>query len=171
VKPTCEPFQVLVSLRAADALDAAESARLEGHLAACPSCRAEAAAGAEALALAALPPVSEAERRALRDLPARTLDALRRGERRRAGGKRLLAGIAVAAAAVALVLAPAVVRKSPIVGGPAPVSATATATAEVATWPGPDLDTLWADAQLVDLDASASTGGDAADAAYAALDF
>jgi anti-sigma factor RsiW len=165
VKPTCEEFQVQVSLRAAGALDAAEAARLERHLEACPACRAEADATAEALSCAALPPVSEAERRAVRDLPARTLDALRRTDRRRAGGKRLLAGVAAAAAATLLVLAPAVLRKSPAVVAPAPTDA------ETAAWEGPDLDTLWTDAQVVDLDSSASTGGDAADAAYAAVDF
>jgi anti-sigma factor RsiW len=161
---TCEDFEVLVSLRAAGALDPDDAARLEAHLEGCPSCRAEAAAAAEALALAALPPLSEAERRALRDLPARTLDALRRTERRRGLGKRVLAGIAVAAAAAALVLAPAVLRK-------APTAPTAPAAEAAAAWEGPDLDALWDDAQILDLEASATTGGDGADAAYAALDF
>jgi anti-sigma factor RsiW len=157
---TCEDLALLLSLRAAGALDPAEAARVEAHLEGCPSCRAEAAEAAEALALAALPPPSEAERRAVRDLPARALEALHRSERRRGLGKRIAAGIAVAAAAVALVLAPAVLRKAPT----APVAETA------AAWEAPDLDTLWEDASVLDLEASA-TGGDGADAAYAALDF
>ncbi len=66
----------------------------------------------------------------------------------------------MAAAAAALVLAPAVLRKAPTV----PVAETA------AAWEAPDLDTLWEDASVLDLEASA-TGGDGADAAYAALDF
>jgi predicted anti-sigma-YlaC factor YlaD len=159
---TCEDFEVLVSLRAAGALDPADAARLDAHLEGCASCRAEAAAAAEALALAALPPLSEAERRALRDLPARTLDALHRSERRGRLGRRVLAGVAVAAAAAALVLAPAALRDSPA------VPATEVAAA---TWEEPDLDALWDDAELVDLEASAADGGDGADAAYAALDF
>ncbi len=158
---TCEDLALLLSLRAAGALDPAEAARVEAHLEGCPSCRAEAAEAAEALALAALPPPSEAERRAVRDLPARALEALHRSERRRGLGKRIAAGIAVAAAAVALVLAPAVLRKAP----PAPSAETA-----AAAWEAPDLDTLWEDASVLDLEASA-TGGDGADAAYAALDF
>jgi anti-sigma factor RsiW len=158
---TCEDFEVLVSLRAAGALDPDDAARLEAHLEACPSCRADAAAAAEALALAALPPPSDAERRALRDLPARALDALHRSERRRGVGKRIFAGIAAAAAAVALVLAPAVLRKAP----------TPPAAEAAAAWEGPDLDALWDDAQILDLEASATSGGESADAAYAALEF
>lgn len=161
MKP-CEEYEVLVSLRAAGALEPADAARLDAHLERCPACRAEAAAAAEALALAALPPPSEAERRALRDLPASTLDALHRAERRHGLGRRVLAGVAVAAAVVAFVLAPRALREQ------RPV---APASEMTATWEEPDLDALWDAAELVDLEASATDGGDGAEAAYAALDF
>jgi anti-sigma factor RsiW len=162
----CKDLELLVSLRAAGALDAAEAARLDAHLETCAACRAEAAADAEALALAALPPPSDEERRALADLPARTLGALRAAERRRGLGTRIVAGLAAAAAAVALVLAPAVLHKEP--AAPAPE---ADAETVVAAWDGPDLDALWEDAQVLDLEASALPGGDDADAAWAAGDF
>jgi hypothetical protein len=42
--------------------------------------------------------------------------------------------------------------------------------AVVAAWDGPDLDLLWEDAGVVDLEASASLGGDDADAGWVAVD-
>ncbi|HEY6097876.1 MAG TPA: zf-HC2 domain-containing protein [Anaeromyxobacter sp.] len=166
---TCRDYDVLVSLHAAGALDAAETARVEAHLAGCAACRAEAGELAAALSLAALPPASEAERRALADLPGRTIATLRRSERRRSFAKRVAVGFAAAAAAAALVLAPAVVRKS----APAPAGEAAVA------WRQPDLDALWNDASVLDLDSfTLADGSDAAqgadetdtDAALAALD-
>jgi anti-sigma factor RsiW len=161
----CRALEVLLSLRAAGALDPAETARVEAHLASCPACRAEAAAAAEALSLARLPPPSAAERGAVRDLPARTLAALRRADRRRGIARRALAALAgagVAAALAVAVIAPAVLRKAPVVPAPAAV--------EEAAWEEPDLDALWDDARVVDLETSARTGGDGAEAALAALD-
>ncbi len=38
-------------------------------------------------------------------------------------------------------------------------------------WQVPDLDTLWSDAQVVDLDSSVQADGDGSDAALAALEF
>ncbi|HEX9049489.1 MAG TPA: zf-HC2 domain-containing protein, partial [Anaeromyxobacter sp.] len=99
----CRDFELLVSLRASgapDALDAAEAARLDAHLRTCAACLAELDASGAALSLAQLPPPSDAERRALRDLPARTLEALHRHDRRRGLARRALvavAGVAVAA--------------------------------------------------------------------------
>jgi hypothetical protein len=162
VKP-CLEIQPLLSLRAVHALDAEEQRRVEAHLASCASCRAEAAADEEALSLARLPPVSEGERHALRDLAAETLDELQRRDTGRFGRKRLAAALAAAAALVIAVLAPAVLRRTPTIP-PAPQ--------QVAEWEQPDLDTLWSDAGLVDVDGSvyAVASADVSDAALAAMD-
>jgi anti-sigma factor RsiW len=167
----CRDLEVLVSLRASgapDALDPADAARLDAHLATCAACRAELDASAAALSLAALPPPSDAERRAVRDLPARTLEALRRRDRRRGVARRALAavaGVAVAAGLAAVVMAPALFRKAPSV----PVALAEPQQAQA--WKEPDLDTLWSDAQVVDLDSSARTDGDGTEAALAALEY
>ncbi len=157
---SCRDYEVLLSLRAAGALDRSETARVEGHLAGCPECRAAADDTVRALSLATLPPPSDAERRALRDLPVRTLAALRLARDRRSMGKQVAVVIVAAAAGMAVVLAPAVVRKAP----EAPPAA-------VAAWQSPDLDALWDDTGVLELDASARTGGEEPDAAaLAALD-
>ena len=158
---TCRDLEVLVSLHAAGALDASESARVEAHLAGCAACRAVAGDLADALSLAKLPPVSDAERRAFQDLGDRTLAALRRSMRVRSIGKRIAAGLAAAAAAAAVVLAPAVVQRD----GAAPPP-------EEAAWQQPDLDAIWSDASVLDFESSSSTVSGAsastdADDAYA----
>jgi hypothetical protein len=164
----CRDHEILVSLRASgapDALDPDESARLDAHLATCAACRAELDASAAALSLARLPPPSEAERRAVRDLPVRALDALHRAGRRRGLSRRVLAGaagVAIAAGLAAVVVAPALFEKTPDV----PVT-----FAEQQAWQAPDLDDLWDDAQVVDFETSVQADGDGAEAALAALDF
>ena len=168
----CRDFELLVSLRASgapDALDAAEAARLDAHLAACAACRAELDSSAAALSRAALPPPTDAERRALRDLPARTLAALHRKDRRRGVARRVVlavAGVGIAAGLASAVIAPALFKKPP----PSVVVHFAEQPKQAA-WQEPDLDTLWSDAQVVDLDSSAQTDGDGTDAALAAVDF
>jgi anti-sigma factor RsiW len=157
----CKDREVELSLHAAGALAPDEAAGVLAHLDGCAACRAEVAASAEALALAALPPPTQEERSALDDLPERALDALRRSERRRGVARRLATALAAAAAAAAVFLAPAALRRAPIVPEEAVV---------VAAWEGPDLDLLWEDAGIVDLEASASLGGDHAAAALAAFD-
>ena len=157
----CHDLEVERSLHAAGALAPDEAARVVAHLDGCAACRAEVALSAEALALAALPPPSAEERGALDELPRRNLEELRRTERRRGVAKRLAAAVAVAAAAAAVVLAPAALRRAPAVPGEATV---------VASWEGPDLDALWEDAGIVELDASTSLGEDHVDAAFPALD-
>ncbi len=174
----CRDLEILVSLRASgapDALDAADAARLDAHLASCAACRAELERSAAALSLASLPPPSEAERRAMRDLPARTRAALRRRDRRRGIARRALvgvAGVAVAAGLSMAVVAPALFRKTPSV----PVTFAESQQGDEAqdAWQGPDLDTLWSDAQVVDFDSSSSAQSDgdtSTDAAVAALDY
>ncbi len=168
----CRDVEVLLSLRASgapDALDAAEAARLDAHLATCAACRAELDASVAALSLARLPPASETERRALRDLPGRTLEAFHRGDRRRGLARRALvavAGVAVAAGLASALLSPALFRKAP-----PGVAVQFAESQQQETWQEPDLDTLWSDAQVVDLDASAPADGEGTDAAVAALEF
>ena len=167
----CRDLEVLVSLRASgapDALAPGDAARVDAPLATCAASRAELDASAAALSLATLPPPSDAERRALRDLPARTLEALHRTDRRRSLARRALvgvAGLAVAAGLAAAVVAPALFKKTPGV----PVTFAESQQSEA--WDVPDLDTLWSDAQVVDFDASAPLDGDGTDAALAALDY
>ncbi len=158
----CRDFEVLISLRAADALDARETARVEGHLALCEACRAAADHTAAALSLARLPPVSETERRVFRDLPVRTLAALRLAGDRRSLWKEVAVVSAVAAAALFVVTAPALLRKETELEAP---------PAEEVTWQVPDLDGIWDDTDVLDLEGSAPGGGDEADvAALAALE-
>lgn len=158
---SCRDFEVLLSLRATGALDARETARVEGHLAVCASCAADAEDTAAALALTSLPEPTEAERRTYRDLPARTLAALRRRAERRASAKKYAAAFFAVAAAAAFALAPALLRRPE----GAPVQAV--------SWQEPDLDRIWADTQVLDLeDALAAGEGEEPDAAaLAAVDF
>jgi anti-sigma factor RsiW len=159
-----EDIAVLISVRAVGGLSDAESARLEAHLATCERCRAEAAADAEVLALAKLPPLSEAEQRAAAVRPTRALAALRGRAARRARWVRTSTVLAVAAAAVLAVLAPVYLRRSHRAAPPA--------AAQLATWEAPDLETLWDDSAVLDLDGtSSSDAADVTDAALAAADF
>ncbi len=168
----CRDYELLVSLRASgapDALDAADAARLDAHLETCAACRAELDASSAALSLARLPPPSEAERRAMRELPARTLAALHRNDRRRSVARRVLvalAGVGVAAGLASAVIAPALFKKAP----PSVAVAFGEGPKQDA-WEVPDPDTLWSDAQVVDLDSSAQTDGDGNAAAIAAVEF
>jgi predicted anti-sigma-YlaC factor YlaD len=158
-----EDIAVLISLRAVGGLTDAESARVEAHLATCERCRAEADADAEVLALARLPPASEAEQRAAAVRPTRALAAFRGRVARRARWVRYSAVLAVAAAAVLAILAPAYLRRP---HGPRQPTA-----AQVATWEAPDLQTLWDDTSVLDLDGtSSSDAADVTDAALAAAD-
>jgi anti-sigma factor RsiW len=167
----CRDFEVLLSLRAAGALEPEEARRVEEHLALCPACRAEADALAGTLSLAKLPPPTSAEQLAVRDLAATTLRAFRRSHPGNGLGKRIAAGIAIAAAAALVVLAPAVLRKAPPRIAPAAGPQIA-AVSEQAAWEAPDPDTLWEDAGLFEEESpTASSGGDATDAVLAALDY
>lgn len=164
----CAEFDLAISLRATGALDASEAMRLERHLEGCAACRAEAGRADEALGLLRLPPASEAERRVHRDLAESTVERLHRGERRAGLGKRVAAGLLAAAAAIVVVLAPAVLHRPPRVG---PATATPAGAEEPAAWEVPDLDDLWDDAGVVELESSAAPDDDHSDAALAALEF
>lgn len=158
-RSTCRELAVLVTLRATGALDPADEARVESHLAGCRACRADAEADAALLELAALAPPSEAERRAVAEVPARALAQVRRGERRRATVARRFSAVAVAVLAAAVLLAPAFLWRGPLVEiPPAPIA-----------WQEPDVETLWEDTQVLELEPAADERGGFADAAYAAL--
>ncbi len=136
----CRDLEVLLSARAAGALEPGESDRLEAHLAGCQACSAEAGGLAEAVGLARLSPPVEAELRALEGLQARVLASWSRTERRRAVRRRVVVGVAAAAAAVAMILAPGALRRAP----------QPSERAAVAAWQEPDLDDLWTASSAVD---------------------
>lgn len=100
-RSACARWAVLLSSRAAGALDRAETGRTDAHLAGCPACCAAADATAEALRLAALGPPSPGEREITEELPARVVAAIEASERRRMTGWHILLTIALAFAAVA----------------------------------------------------------------------
>ncbi len=160
----CQDFDVLISLRAAGALDPEESARLEAHLSTCAACRAEAEADAAVLRLAKLPAPTDAERQATSGIVKGALAELHRREGRASSWKRTTAAFAAAAAILVAVLAPAVLGRRPAVP---PEDASAVTAA--AAWQEPDLDTLWSDAGLLDDDAT-SSADTAVDAALVAVD-
>ncbi|BDG02798.1 zf-HC2 domain-containing protein [Anaeromyxobacter oryzae] len=159
----CADLQVLLSLRAAGALVPAEEALVAAHLADCAACRAEAARDADVLGLARLPEPSEGERRAVAAVPERVVAAVRRTEARRGAGKRVVAVVAAIAAVAVMVAAPAVLRKQP------PELASAQVAA---TWTEPDVDGLWSETDVLELESASASGADgtASDAALAALD-
>ncbi len=137
----CRDFEVLLSVRAAGALEPGEPERIESHLARCQACSAEAQQLAEAVGLARLAPPAEAELRAMDGLQARALASWSRSQRSRGLRRRLAVGLAVAAAAAAMVLAPGVLRHEPRLTGGTPVAA---------AWQEPDVDEIWAASASVD---------------------
>jgi hypothetical protein len=114
---------------------------------------------AEALSLAALPPPSEAELRALAAAKGGTLHAWRRSNAHRHAYRRAAAGLLVAAAAAAVVLAPGAFRKTPRVAQPEAAAA----------WTVPDLDAIWKKAGGAVGDSGADADGDADESASTAL--
>jgi hypothetical protein len=171
--PPCPEHEVDLSLHAAGALEGDEAARLEAHLRGCAGCRAELAASARALGLARLPAVTEAERRALADLPARALAAFRVSEHRFIRLWRAGAVAAVAAVLIASFVSPVWLRKSRerIAAEQARQWAALQAhEAEVAAarWQEPDLDALWEDTEVLDTEPrrASATYVDAALSAY-----
>jgi anti-sigma factor RsiW len=166
---TCQDLDVLVTLRATGDLSPDEARRLELHLAACARCRAEADADAALLRQVALPPPSDAERRATAGLARATLADLQRRERRTGWWRRAVVGLAAAAAISFAVLAPALLgRRAHVPPGAVATSETA-AAASASGWE-PDLDTVWNDTAILDEDAGTSSEG-ATDAAVASLDY
>lgn len=164
----CRALEPLLSLHASGALEPEEAARLDAHLETCPACRADLAAARELLGLVQLPAPTAAETLVLADLPSRTLGELRRRERRRGLGRRLLVGWAVAAAVLLALTAPAFLRNRTPQLTPADLAGVATTT--TAAWEEPDPSSLWDEAGLVDVFSSSSQDGSDDDAALAAYD-
>jgi len=159
----CAGYLPLLSDLAAGELAGADDARLEAHLATCAACRAEGEALATVLAMATLPPPTEAERAALTGLAeAVRLEQRRAGFRGWAPARYAAALLAVAAAAVFLV-APAYTRRAPRVS-PAEVAAT-----EASGWEAPDADELWAASDLASDDGSTEAMSGADELALVAL--
>jgi anti-sigma factor RsiW len=141
MKP-CAEFLPLLSDRAAGELDPAVASRLDAHLAGCAGCRAEGEALATVLAMAALPPPSEAERSALNGLAESVRLEQRRAELRGRAPVRYLAGLLAVAAAAAFLVAPAFTGRAPNTApGPREVAATR-------SWEAPDADELWTASDL-----------------------
>jgi anti-sigma factor RsiW len=139
----CREYDALLSLRAAEALDPEEAARLEAHLPGCAACRAGLEAYAGALALARLPPVSDAERAAAAALAASVIaEDGRRARRRRIGG-RLLVSLSAVAAAAAVAFLPSWSR---IARAPAEQ----TTLVAAAGWQEPDLDEIWETTEVLE---------------------
>jgi anti-sigma factor RsiW len=153
----CAEYEPLLIERLAGELAPADAARLEAHLAggaagtACAACRAEAAAFGEALELVRLPPVTEPERRALVGLGGVLEREARAAARRRAWPARVAAVVAVAAASIAFLVAPAFTRRGPTVEAP-PITV---------AWQAPDPDALLETAAAA---LGATEAGDAATA-------
>ena len=146
----CREVEVLLALSAADAgaeLSEEDSLRLDRHLESCAACRAELARTRELIGLVRLPPVDAAESLVLADLPVRALAALHGRDRRRGLMRRVaagLAGMAVAAALVLALLAPALFRTE------APDTHPASLATATASWEVPDMDSLWSESAVLD---------------------
>jgi hypothetical protein len=162
----CPQYLPLLLDEVAGGLAAADAARLEAHRRACGGCRAEGAALASTISLVRLPPVEEAERRALDGLAASTGRALRRRAVARIGLG--LGGALAAAGAAALLLVLPLTRPPEGAGRPPPPPPPPAAPASPA-WQSPDPDSLWSEADLFEDEEPATTT--AAAAALASLDF
>ncbi len=130
---SCAPFDPLLAERAAgEPIAPADAARLDAHLATCARCRAELSAYQEALGLARLPAVTDAERASLSQLPARVRAELRSAPVANAVKRLLILGFA--AAAVVVLVANKVILPAARRGAERPVAA--------ASWKEPDVDAL-----------------------------
>jgi anti-sigma factor RsiW len=143
----CAGWEPLLLDRAAGALEAGDERRLEAHLDACAACREEARALAEALALAALSPPSDSERRALEASAGAVIASWRRSRRRWRAFSAAAAAVAVAAGAVLVAAAPGLLQRGPRVD-------------PAAAWQLPDLEEAWEASALAD----PAGNGDADDA-------
>jgi anti-sigma factor RsiW len=149
MKP-CPEFEPLLLDRAAGDLSAAGQARLEVHLTDCAACRAEGEALAATLSMAALPPVSEAERAALTGLAESVRLEQRRAELRAGRPIRYAAALLAVAAAAAFLVAPAFTRRGPTLPAAEP------ALAAVQDWEAPDADEVWTASELATDDGAAA---------------
>jgi predicted anti-sigma-YlaC factor YlaD len=154
----CEDLDLLLPLHATGALEPADAARVDAHLAECPACRLELEGDREALSHLKLPPVTAAERRAITMGPRRALATYHDVQRRRALWRRVSVAFAAVAAVVVAVLTSMLLTSEPEVP----------AVAE--QWQAPDVDTVWEMTDMLELDGGTSPSADEVDAALAALE-
>ena len=130
--PACPDFELALSLHAAQALDAAERAPLEAHLASCAPCARELLEAQCVLAALALPAPSHEEQAALASVPRRVQQGLR--SRHARPWTAALLATALAAGVAALLVPP---RPPPAVVAPTepPLSESALA---LEAWAGAD---------------------------------
>jgi anti-sigma factor RsiW len=153
----CAEYLPLLSDQAAGEGSPDDQARLADHLQDCAACRAEAEA------LAALPPPSEAERTALTGLAESVRMEQRRTALRLRPPLRYAAALLAVAASVAFLLAPAFTRRGPTAP---PLER---AVAETADWVAPDTDELWTASDLAADDGATAALSGADELALAAL--
>jgi anti-sigma factor RsiW len=155
----CPEYLPLLSARAAGEIAAGDATRLAAHLAGCAACRAEGEALATVLAMAALPPPTEAERAALAGLAEAVRLEQRRAQLHRRAPLRYAAALLAVAAAVAFLVAPAFTRRAPRLTAADLAAATAAAPAG---WEVPDVEELWTASDLLSDDgaAAAMSGAD-----------
>ncbi len=151
----CPEFEPLLIDLAAGDVAPADLPRLEAHLAGCDACRAEAGIFGQALALAALPPPTPAEREAVARGAGEAVARHRRRHRRGLAGGLLAiaAGVAVAIGVPQLVRSPGPDAVSAAAGAAAVTSATGS-DATATDWQVPDLDAAWAASAVADPDAA-----------------
>jgi predicted anti-sigma-YlaC factor YlaD len=112
---TCAELESKILDRVAGAAAPGDAALLDAHLAGCPECRTWLSSCEEAVALAALPPLTDREERMLEALPGQARLAFR-AQRRRARIRWAAAGVALAAAA-SVAVAVVVPGIGPVRGG------------------------------------------------------
>jgi hypothetical protein len=108
----CPHFEVLLSSRAVGALDRAETARVEAHLARCGGCSAVADGNVRALELASVALAPGGDRATIEDLASSVVARVERSERRRQRGRHLLVAGALAALSVVLIAATVLVGQA-----------------------------------------------------------
>lgn len=145
----CPEFEPLLLDRAAGALDPALAPGLARHLAGCPACRSEVEAVERALALAALPPLPEAERVAVAQGAREALLRHRSARKQRRFAGELAIAVAVSAAFALAVPWYLLSRHAP-----RPPPAGPAVLVPAATWDLPDLDAAWAASAVADPDAT-----------------
>lgn len=163
MNPACDELQVLITLRADGALDPVEAAAVEAHLRACPACREEAARDAELLGLARLPPPTAREAALVAEVPGRVVAEVRRGRGRHRAVARAVGVVAAIAAAALLVAVPGLLRRG---AGPG-----AGGEEVAALWQEPDLEAIWNETDILEIDPAAQDPEQVPDvsrAAYAA---
>ncbi|NMO20519.1 zf-HC2 domain-containing protein [Pyxidicoccus fallax] len=162
----CPEYEVLLDLHATGALETDEAARVSEHVRTCDACREAVASTVKVLTLAELPPLTAQEKAVVQELPQRTLSAWRWESRNRGLGLRTLGALMAVAAAVLVLLVPALFWSS---GGEAvPAEPASVAVTGAAGLEETDAETMaaieaWAGLEPLDVDLDALEGDALAD--------